>query len=419
MYAERGSISCVAFPEIDALILSCRRNPMCCSFVLPARLRMIWGCAFACLSVLPTPASADLLEDGSSAKPKKPEAALSQPASSSAHYKLTLVRSTDKQIAARGHGGTVYQVAVTPDGKRVLIGGDSRTPLAMLWNIETGEMERYFDIFDMGQDGSPVGVAIGPDGNRAALATTRNKLFLVELDHRNSLYSADWYGFTFGMKYSPDGTRLVLFESTGDLIFVDCANAQERFRLKGHSAGGPLCFSPDGRRLISSSSDKTARIWDLVQRKQSRVLKHDSWVWSVAFSPDGKRVATGTGGPIQGPVLNQNYVRNDDNKIRLWDAATGDLLQTFSGHDDRVEGIQFVRGGKCLVSGSYDGSLRLWDVATGQELASFKGQTAIFSVAAGKDDTIIAGGGSTRDPKGHWRHVPQERVRVLKIEEVH
>jgi WD40 repeat protein len=148
-----------------------------------------------------------------------------------------------------------------------------------------------------------------------------------------------------------------------------------------------------------------------------RALKHESWVWSVAFSPDGKRVATGTGGPIEGPSLGQNYVRNDDNNIRIWDVATGELLQTLGGHSDRVQGIQFVHGGKHLVSGSYDGSLRLWDLATGKELAQFKGQTAIFCVALAANDKVVASGGSIRDANGRWKHVAQERVRVFKIEE--
>jgi putative hemolysin len=391
-------------------------------FALPGRTLVICGGTFVCLLAQQAAALGDPLEDRHppAQSEANPKVAPAEAAAANTRYKLTLVKWTDKRVASRGGGGTVYQVCTSPDGKHVLIGGDSKTPLAMLWNIETGEMDRYFDIFDMGQDGSPLGVAIGPDGNKAALVTSRNKLYLVELDHRNLIDRVEGYQFVFRLKYSPDGKRLVLFESTGDLIFANSATGLEQFRLRGHQQGGcDLCWSPDGKRLASSSGDRTARIWDVAQRKEIRVLRHESWVWSVAFSPDGKLVATGTGGPIDGEPILQNYIRTNDNNIRLWDSATGNLLQTLRGHTDRIEGIQFVQGGKRLVSASYDGTLRLWDVATGKELAKYEGQCAIYSLATfDKDDTIIAGGGSTREPNGHWRHAPQERVRVFKIETV-
>src|ERR1700733_8868807 len=139
-------------------------------FASLGRTWVLCGCAVACVvaQTAPLPAAdlRELLADQPQPPKNEHDAAPLQPASTATHYRLTLVRSTDKQTASRGHGGTVYSVAVTPDGKRVLIGGDSRTPLAMLWNIETGDMERYFDFFDMAQDGSPFAVAIGPDGKK-------------------------------------------------------------------------------------------------------------------------------------------------------------------------------------------------------------------------------------------------------------
>jgi WD40 repeat protein len=395
---------------------------MRCQFGLLGRTLLILGWIFSWTLAPLAAARGDFPDDSPprAQSDKNPKAAQGQPAAQHERYKLTLVKWTDKQGASRGGGGTVYQICASPDGKHVLIGGDSAAPLAMLWNIETGVMDRYFDIFDMGQDGSPIGVAIGPDGNKAAMATSRNKIYLVEIEHRNVINRVEGYEFVFRLKYSPDGKQLVLFESTGDLTFVNANTGLEAFRLSGHRKGGnDMSWSPDGKQLVSASGDMTARIWNVAERKQVHRLEHETWVWSVAFSPDGKLVATGTGGPIAGEPILQNYVKNDDNNIRLWDAATGKLLQTLGGHTDRIEGIQFVHGGKRLVSGSYDGSLRLWDVATGKELAKYEGKCAIYCLAiAGKDDTIIASGGSTREYNGHWRHVPQERVRVFKIEAV-
>src|SRR5436190_1281904 len=66
---------------------------------------------------------------------------------------------------------------------------------------------------------------------------------------------------------------------------------------------------------------------------------------SVAFSPDGRRVA-GTG---------------PDDTVLLWDAATGQELRRFAGHENTVNAVAFSPDGKLLASGSHDMTLRLWD----------------------------------------------------------
>ncbi|HET6324793.1 MAG TPA: hypothetical protein VFG04_08840 [Planctomycetaceae bacterium] len=186
------------------------------------RTWVLCSCVVVCVAAQrPRVPAADLAERLAEPPAKENKAAEVRPTSTEARYKLELVRSTDKRVAAGGGGGTVYQVAVTPDGKRVLIGGDSRIPVAMLWNLETGAMERFFNVFDMETDGSPISVAIGPDGNKAALFTSRNRIFLVEFARRNLLHRLDRYGFTFGITYAPDGKWIALFEASGDVTFID------------------------------------------------------------------------------------------------------------------------------------------------------------------------------------------------------
>ncbi len=52
--------------------------------------------------------------------------------------------------------------------------------------------------------------------------------------------------------------------------------------------------------------------------------------------PDGKLI-----------VFGSNYVR-------IWDVMTGDTLQTFIGHSDKVCSVAFSPDGKQVVSGSED-----------------------------------------------------------------
>ena len=124
-----------------------------------------------------------------------------------------------------------------------------------------------------------------------------------------------------------------------------------------------LAWSPDGSSLIAGLKDATARVWDAKTGRQ--VLSLDPRVssgmvgdapvpevWSVAISNDGSHMATAS----------------SDRTVRLWDAATGQLLRTLSGHTDRVVRAAFNADGTRLASASLDRTARIWDVATGQQL---------------------------------------------------
>jgi WD40 repeat protein len=70
-------------------------------------------------------------------------------------------------------------------------------------------------------------------------------------------------------------------------------------------------------------------------------------VKSIAFSPNGQYLATGSG----------------DRTIKIWDIETGQILQTLTGHLNRVLSVSYSPDGKLLISGSGDETIKLWDLA--------------------------------------------------------
>ncbi|MFM6679559.1 MAG: protein kinase domain-containing protein [Dolichospermum sp.] len=104
---------------------------------------------------------------------------------------------------------------------------------------------------------------------------------------------------------------------------------------------------------------------------------HSNRIRSVAYSPDGQTLASGS----------------VDDTIKLWDVKTGNLLQTLSDHSSSVCSVAYSPDGQTLASGSDDKTIKLWDVKTGNLLQTLSGHSHwVRSVAYSPDGQTLASG---------------------------
>lgn len=163
----------------------------------------------------------------------------------------------------------------------------------------------------------------------SSIITVGNASQLVELA---ALEAADNISTEFVL--SPSGAWAYFQGAVVNLATGEAVQLQEPFLLL--LAG--VQFSPDETALAGRDGE-LAGVWD-VQTGGFRfwLRGHEQEIKALAFSPDSKLIATG----------------GSDRTIRLWDAASGQLLSLFSS--DRVEYLAFSVDGEYLASMENDGS---------------------------------------------------------------
>ena len=114
-------------------------------------------------------------------------------------------------------------------------------------------------------------------------------------------------------------------------------------------------------------------------------LRHRS-TGNIAYGPDGRLLATG--GSIVG---------NEHTNVLLWDARTGDLVHTLSGHDEDVYSVAFNSDGSRLVSTGDDDRTIVWDTRRGERLLTVPGERGEAAGASfSPDGQLLAIGNLSR-----------------------
>ncbi|MEI6235006.1 MAG: protein kinase [Planctomycetota bacterium] len=246
------------------------------------------------------------------------------------------------ELLATYKGATkdILSIAVTPDGKQLLGGGDDTVLHA--WSLETGlEIKTFYGK--------------GHIGSIAALAVTR------------------------------DGTAAATTGSDKSVRIWELANGTQIRTLWGHDETGcAVAFSPSMSCLVSGGNDATIRFWELPSGNAGAVLRNAlTPVRALAFSLDGAFL----------------FSAGANGRILKWDCSAvsrGELnpcALAFHGHRSNVNALALHPSGRFLFSGGDDNTVRMWDVETGRCLRTLKGhQGSVNALGVTPDGgTLISG----------------------------
>ena len=315
-------------------------------------------------------------------------------------------------------------VAFSPDSKKV-IASDNRSTV-LIWEVESGKKLLQLDVPGVRLDCA----AFLPDGKRAFTSGSGivgNKFTesacIWDVESGKELHTLEGRaGLPAFSPLSADGKKVATFDTQNMQDRVvriwDTESGKELQKIEGVT-GSFFTFSLDGKKIITGILSSTVHIWDAEASKELQKLEEPTrMIYFATFSPDGKTVVTASheGGRVTeakkyiirlwdaetGKELHRVEdarfaafasegkkvaTVGMDEMVRIWDAASGNVLCRFGEH---VVTVAVSPDGKKVATAKYNSTVQIWDIDTGKELHYLEGHMGIAIAANNKAHPVVA-----------------------------
>ncbi|MGD9679216.1 MAG: caspase family protein [Vulcanibacillus sp.] len=289
-----------------------------------------------------------------------------------------------------GHTKGLQNINFSPDGNYILTTGEN----AKLWDAVTAtEIRTFRGNSDFGINS----VCFTSDSKSILIQDTYKTAKLYDLITGNILSSFEGENGKCKIKsiHIISENNMVMIVFSDSVIYFDLSGTIiKTVKLNVDTFVEHSSLSTDSRYLVTTHF-REFKLWDPNTGKDLiKVRDEDSFITSINFSPDGRYILTGkydnksklwdikTGELLKifegnAPTFSPNnkYIATIDNDTtKLWNVDTGKLIRFCTGHTSRIISVKFSPNSKYLVTGSFDKTAILCEVETGKQLQIFKGK---------------------------------------------
>ncbi len=251
-------------------------------------------------------------------------------------------------IATYSTNNSIYAVAASPNQSQIASGDKNCKVQLRRWeSIGTSIQELHADLSSFNSHGGYVYcVQFSPDGRTLASGGADRRIRLWNADTGKVIYTLDGHQESVtAIEFMPNGKILISAGADRTIRFWDLEQKQLLKTIEAHAQKiHALAISRDGQLIISGSSDRTVRVRQLGTANNYILEGHQDGVLTVAISPDGKTIASGS----------------IDGVVNLWDVHTRQLTASIQAHQSAVKSIVFQPIGQTLISGSWDRTIKIW-----------------------------------------------------------
>ena len=291
----------------------------------------------------------------------EPSVVAGQPESSLLHQ-LIVEEDEDNRMPQKDDPLSPGQVALIKDwiaSGAEFDGPGQKAPLAAY----AGPSDHPAPPWDYPSPVPVVSLAFSPDGNELAVGGYHEVTIWNPLEGRMLRRLTNIAERVYGLAWSTNDRWLAVAGGTpgrGGDIRVLQPQSGSLIRLLGRTVDSVLGvrFCPDESRLVAFGADNAVRFYRTADWTQDLVIEqHADWVMDARFDTAGKRVVTAS----------------RDKSARVFDAGTGELIESFFGHEQPVFAALFDANEERVWSAGKDRRLRLWEIKEAKQKADISG----------------------------------------------
>jgi hypothetical protein len=249
-------------------------------------------------------------------------------------------------------------VAFSPDGR----------------TLATGSFDGIVTLFDTinwkprveESQGSPINaLAFLPDGATVVAGDWDGRIRFYNRDGKIDRPDLQYPDRVYTLSASADGSTLAAAGKLDQILVYDLTSGRLKASLAGHNHHiSWLEFSPDGKRLASVWGS-ILYLWDTTTwSSAAQPYQLNPEMLCARFSRDGKFLAISDG---ESGLPHYKVLPSD---VVICDASSLREVRRMSGHTNSIFALAFSPDGKTIASGSMDQTIKLWDWATGKLLES-------------------------------------------------